>query len=171
MCVVIVHQADREWWDVWVTRLWVYSHSFADPFITLHITSFTHSYSLTALCIMHHVMPRTLGVIYIYILMTLYMYYPGYDVMMGARCTMLLWHMERLCMIYMPYISYMYFAHCMSFPSLSTNDHTYTLPETNSKLMYFKLIVVSAILSCTPLLLNGAYLQQLCSWLSVTREC
>ena len=105
----------------------------------------------------------------IYKLMTLYMYYPGYDVIMEARCTMVLLHIWRC---YVWYISYIYVI-CFSLTvSHATRRPPITIPIRFLQLALswciLKLIEVNAISSCTQLLLNGASLQQLCSWLSVT---
>ena len=117
----------------------------------------------------HRAMPRTPGVIYIYILMTLYMYYPGCDVMMGARCTVALWHIECC---YVWYICYIYVI-CTSL----TVCHALCRPliiipirflQLTLSWCIFKVIIVNTILSSTQLLLSDASLQQLCGWLSVT---
>ena len=69
--------------------------------------------------------------------MTRYMYYPVYDAVMGARCTIWYYGIYTgvMCDIHVLYL--FFFARCMSCPSSSTNYHTYTLPAISVKLIYF----------------------------------
>ena len=61
----------------------------------------------------------------------------------------------------------LYVCHAPHHPPITTPIRF--LPLALSRCI-FKLIVVNTISSCTQLLLNGAYLQQLCSRLSVTPQ-
>ena len=122
---------------MWVTRLWVYLHSSADPLTTLHIMSFTHAYSRSALYIGHYFIPRMSGeiyiYIYIYIVTTLYMYYPVYEVMMGARCAMVMWHIWR------HYIWYIYYIYVICF--LLTVCHAPCCPPITTPIFLLLLVL------------------------------
>ena len=107
----------------------------------------------------------TSGVIYIYMLMTLCMYYPAYDVIIWAMCTMVLWHIWRCYVWYICYIiiCYMFFTHCML---CTSRRPPITIPIRFLLLALswciFKLIILNKLSSCTQFLLTGAQLQQLC---------
>ena len=104
----------------------------------------------------------------IFLLITPYTYYPVYDVM-GTRYTMVLWH------IWQRYLWYIYYIYLICF-SL-TVCHAPRCPPITTPIRFlqlalswciFKSIVVNTISSCISFLLKSAYLQQLCSRLTVT---
>ena len=84
------------------------------------------------------------------ILMTLYLHYPVYEVMMSARCTMVLWHIWQR---YIWYICYMFFTYCMSCPSPSPIATPTRLLQLVLSLCIFKVELIQpyqALNYCSP---------------------
>ena len=106
---------------------------------------------------------------YIYILMTLHMYYPVFDAIMGTRCEKPLWHIWwryvwYICSIYVICVLHSV-CHVPRRPPITPPIGVLELALSSC---IFKLIVDNTISSRTQLLLTSAELQQLCSRLSVT---